>query len=129
MSDEIKEIINQLEIVARKHTIQVCEDGSKIETMPASAIDELRLNNYSSKLLLDYITNLQTIEREYSNLLSENAELQQENDDYKSKVEKAVKLIHNELDRFDCDGSMAVSMSISYFEEDLLNILQGVDKE
>lgn len=30
--------------------------------------------------LLDYITNLQTIEREYSNLLSENAELQQKYD-------------------------------------------------
>ena len=59
MSDEIKQIINRLEIVARKHTIKVCEDGSKIETMPASVIDELRLNNYSSKLLLDYITNLQ----------------------------------------------------------------------
>ena len=59
MKDEIKEIINQLEIVARKHTIEVCEDGSKIETMPASVVDELRLNNYSSKLLLDYITNLQ----------------------------------------------------------------------
>ena len=59
MKDEIKEIINQLEIVARKHTIEVCEDGSKIETMPASVVDELRLNNYSSKILLDYITNLQ----------------------------------------------------------------------
>lgn len=80
MSEEIKEIINRLEIVARKHTIEVCEDGSKIETMPASVVDELRLNNYTSKLLLDYITNLQVIEREYSSLLSENAELQQEND-------------------------------------------------
>lgn len=59
MKDEIKEIINQLEIVARKHTIEVCEGGSKIETMPASIVDELRLNNYSSKLLLDYITSLQ----------------------------------------------------------------------
>ncbi len=88
MSDEIKEIINQLDIVAGKHTIEVCEDGSKIETMPASAIDELRLNNYSSKLLLDYITNLQTIEREYSSLLSENAELQQENDRLADLAEK-----------------------------------------
>lgn len=59
MKDEIKEILNQLEIIARKHTIEVCEDGSKIESMPASVVDELRLNNYSSKLLLDYITNLQ----------------------------------------------------------------------
>lgn len=59
MKDEIKEILFQLEIVARKHTVELCEDGSKIETMPASVVDELRLNNYSSKLLLNYITNLQ----------------------------------------------------------------------
>ena len=73
MSDEIKEILNRLEIVARKHTIKVCEDGSKIETMPASVIDELRLNNYSSKLLLDYITNLQ---QENENLKDFNNKLQ-----------------------------------------------------
>ena len=59
LNDEIKELLNQLEIVARKHTIEVCEDDSKIETMPASVVDELRLNNYSARLLLDYITNLQ----------------------------------------------------------------------
>jgi hypothetical protein len=69
MKDEIKEILDQLEIVARKHTIEVCEDGSKIETMSASVVDELRLNNYSSKLLLDYITNLQ---HENDNLIKYN---------------------------------------------------------
>lgn len=58
MKDEIKEILDRLEIVARKHTIEICDDGN-IETLPASIVDELRLNNYSSKLLLDYITNLQ----------------------------------------------------------------------
>lgn len=48
--------------------------------------DEIKEMNFSEMLfnrderLLDYITNLQTIEREYSSLLSENAELQQEND-------------------------------------------------
>ena len=58
MTEEIKEILNQLEIVARKHTIEVLETGN-IETMPASVVDELRLNNYSAKILLNYITNLQ----------------------------------------------------------------------
>ena len=94
MNNEIKEIINQLEIVARKHTIELCEDGSKIETMPASIVDELRLNNYSSKILLDYITNLQTIEQQYSALLSENAELQEELKGYKQERENLFKTTH-----------------------------------
>ena len=88
MKDEIKEILDKLEIVARKHTIEVCEDGSKIETKPASVVDELRLNNYSSKLLLDYIINLQTIEREYSAILSENVELQGKIMKLKDELEK-----------------------------------------
>lgn len=59
MSDETKEILDKLEIASRKHTIKVCEDSSKIETMPASVVDELRLSSFSAELLLDYITNLQ----------------------------------------------------------------------
>ncbi len=59
MTDEIKEILDKLETVAGKHTIEVREDGSKIERMSAYAVNELRLNNFSSKILLDYITNLQ----------------------------------------------------------------------
>lgn len=89
LKDEIKEILARLEIVARKHTIRVCDDGSKMETMPASVVDELRLNNFSAKLLLDYITNLQKenkelLERfsskieEVSNLIKENERLKEE---------------------------------------------------
>lgn len=58
MSEETKKILFQLEIVARKHTIKVTDTGN-IETMPASVVHELRLNNYSAKILLNYITNLQ----------------------------------------------------------------------
>ena len=63
MSDEIKEILD-VENYRNK-------DGyvENINLLP----DEIHK-------LLDYITNLQTIEREYSSLLSENAKLQQEND-------------------------------------------------
>ncbi len=89
MKDEIKEILNQLEIVARKHTIELCEDCSKIETMSASVVDELRLNNYSSKLLLDYITNLQ-----------------EEKDKFKLRCYKALKLIRDNyglLDKYGID--------------------------
>lgn len=64
MSEELKTILDKLEIVARKHTIEVCEDGSKIETMPASIVDELRLNNYSAKLLLNYIQQKENIIKE-----------------------------------------------------------------
>lgn len=62
----IEEILFDLEIVARKHTIEVREDIGKIETMPASVVDELRLNNCSAKLLLDYITNLEEIRKEHN---------------------------------------------------------------
>ena len=52
----IEEILYKLEIVARKHTIEVC-DGSKIETIPASLVNELRLNYFSAELLSNYIDN------------------------------------------------------------------------
>lgn len=65
MSDEIKEILNYM----KQYVENIYEHDS-----------EPMLNWKDLKKLLDYITNLQTIEREYSSLLSENAELQQEND-------------------------------------------------
>jgi peptidoglycan hydrolase CwlO-like protein len=95
LKDETKEILNKLEIVARKHTIEVCENGSKIETMPASVVDELRLNNYSSKLLLDYIINL---EQENEKLKQEQIgkyqtlkELQQKADNQKEEIQRLYK--------------------------------------
>ena len=99
-----KEILDKLEIVARKHTIEVFEDGGKIETMSASVVDELRLNNYSAKLLLDYITNLQeNYERIYNencklreernitdvSLLDENYNLRQENEKLKEMIKES----------------------------------------
>jgi len=85
MKNEIKEILDRLETVARKHTIEVCEDGSKIETMPASVVDELRLNNFTAKVLLDYITNLQEVGiNKYQTL----KDLEQENEKLKREVAK-----------------------------------------
>lgn len=66
MSDEIKEILDKAKEISGYGS-----DGKQHTRM---------FNQFEAKALLDYITNLQTIEREYSNLLSENAELQQEND-------------------------------------------------
>lgn len=65
------------------------------------------------KGLYDYITNLQTIEREYSAILSENAELenkinnlQEEKDKYKLRCYKAKKMIFDNygvLDKYEIE--------------------------
>lgn len=99
MNDEIKEILNQLEIVARKHTIEVCEDSSKIETMSASVVDELRLNNYSSKLLLDYITNLQQNNERAFELLQQLHYLFGDNDDIQERIEDIQKVLKGNDDK------------------------------
>ena len=97
MTEEIKEILFQLEIVARKHTIKVLDDGN-IETMPASVVDELRLNNYSAKILLNYITNLQKENEKLLKKLEDisldeaniRADILLEQQDYKSRNEKGL---------------------------------------
>ena len=85
MSDEIKEILQKIENVANR------------ETASRNALMEMKDKDY--QLLLDYITNLQTIEREYSNLLSENAELQQENDRLNNIINELGKNINEEIER------------------------------
>lgn len=87
MSDEIKEILQKIENVANR------------ETASRNALMEMNDKDY--RLLLDYITNLQTIEREYSNLLSENAELQQENDRLSNIINELEKYIGQEWYCFD----------------------------
>ena len=67
MKDEIKEILEYLKCEEEYY------DG--IEEVVLSS-DEKVIERDDIELLLDYITNLQTIEREYSAILSENAELE-----------------------------------------------------
>lgn len=50
------------------------------------------LEHDETTYLLDYITNLQTIEREYSAILSENAELQQENESLRTRIKTIKRL-------------------------------------
>ncbi len=131
MKDEIKEIDRIIINVKRK--LQFSPERRFVELFNKDEINKL----------LDYITNLQTIEQQYSAILSENAELenkitnlqeelQQEkkdfketNDycfelkDYKSRNEKAVKYIKQ------CDGK---PMLRDYYDRYLLNILEG-DKD
>ena len=84
MSDEMKEILRTLKAKSTRYKYCLKEN--------ISYNDE----SYEAYLLLDYITNLQTIEREYSSLLSENAELQQENDRLNNIINELEKLLEFE---------------------------------
>ena len=101
MKDEIKEI---LEYLKNYDYSQVFADEGCDDT-PYKLFDE-----NEAKTLLDYITNLEKIEREYSAILSENAELenkitnlQEENkrlecrleDEYKN-YKRAIEYLHEE---------------------------------
>lgn len=132
MKDEIKEILDKLEIVARKHTIKICEDGSRIETMSANVGDELRLNNYSSKLLLNYITNLQ---EEINKLTAESTEWESKCDNLQEELEVLNKLNQANLKQKQNYKSRNYK-AIEYCRlnkeftprlEDVENILQGDD--
>ena len=128
MNDEIKEIL---------------EDLLFTTTLPNVSV---KLNEEKINQLKDYITNLQTIEREYSAILSENAELQQENQemktntiptlehnidalvdevdelqDYKSRCEKAIEYLNG--NKHTCNYVDIYNYALR--EEDLLNILQN----
>lgn len=125
MNKEIKEILNQLEIVGRKHTIEICEDGSKIETMPASVVNELRLNNYSAKILLDYITILQKENEELKEEIQRQSKALCINDkllvDYRDRIDKAIEYLKEHTDKV--STIRVPKLDFSYNE--LLKILGG----
>ena len=95
--------------------------------------------------ILDYITNLQTIEQQYSAILSENAELEnkitnlkEENkyladelnkeiirgDELFDRIDKAIKHIQKDRKRVE---KMAKKYNIFVKDDPILNILQGSD--
>lgn len=85
MNNEIKEILEDLQMFIQEKYL--LEDV---------------LNEKKAKSLLDYITNLQTIEQQYSALLSENAELenkitnlQQENKELLEKFSNKIEEVSN----------------------------------
>jgi hypothetical protein len=125
MSEEIKKILFQLEIVARKHTIKVTDTGN-VETMPANVVDELRLNNYSAKILLNYITNLQKENTDLKKLCNKYEEEHKTTFETWKKViarsEKAVELIKKALIESDITGNGTLDIN------NLLSILQGGDE-
>lgn len=71
MKDEIKEILNNADSSTKFKMVD--EDGTEKEMNIAGVIEQLLNDNRN---LLDYITNLQTIEQQYSAILSENVELE-----------------------------------------------------
>lgn len=92
MKEEIKEILDKLKYTAKKHTIQILENGGKIERCPQEIETELRLNTYSAKILLDYITNLQ----EERDMFKTSFETMSKNYfEEKSKIDNAIKYIGN----------------------------------
>lgn len=72
MKDEIKEILDNLKFT--NNDVMWC--------------DKITLNVEQSHLLLDYITNLQTIEQQYSAILSENAELENKITNLQEEINK-----------------------------------------
>ena len=85
MKDEIKEILDKPKILM------------------LSCGNYISLDDYVK--LKDYITNLQTIEQQYSAILSENAELQQELERYKN----IIKNIKEEIELY-------IDITIDHFE-------------
>lgn len=76
MNNDIKEILDYL------------KDNSKSFIICGSSY--YKISDYKAKILLDYITNLQTIEQQYSAILSENAEL----DKYKKVIDKIKEVLN-----------------------------------
>lgn len=139
MNNDIKKIIDYMKKIADKN-----EDHLESE-----------LTHKDCALLLEYITNLQTIEQQYSAILSENAELEKENkilrknaehndkvvdkarwneNIYKSKIDEAIKYGNNCLENlkdqenYICESIDIVNL-LEMIHKNYINILQGSGKE
>lgn len=110
MNDEIKEILDDI------------KDYSEHEYLPPCC----ELTNEECKHLLDYITKLQEDVRTGQEI---NSELQQENEDYKSRLEKAIEHIE-EIWKSAEGGNIYAITIVGLIRADLLNILQnGSDRK
>lgn len=93
MKDEIKEILDRLEKI-----------GFYASVPKELAYMTTNITPQECKTVLDYITNLQTIEQQYSAILSENAELenkitnlQEENQRLKNNIKSAFEVINTQM--------------------------------
>ena len=134
MNNEIKEILDDLDYCKNRQC------------------GNILLKHNECDLLLDYITNLQTIEQQYSAILSENAELenkitnlQEENERLKEMVDWNDKVANKKQEIIDkatgfinaaCswlnidlrDDDELLEVKVRFFK-DLLNILEGEENE
>ena len=104
--------------------------------------ERIEINEYERNILKDYITNLQKENEKLKQIIKDNTILVKDENgnyqecninplDYKSRNEKAIKYIEQEAvfyDSYDGEDTMLEELCERYYKE-LLNILQGVDKE
>ena len=109
MKDEIKEILNKIEA-----TFETTEDNSFIK---------FKWLDY--KQILDYITNLQDRTKELETINEEHRKL---NGELREIINDAIKMLNSEtLNKY--YYGMSYEFGINDFKKDMLNILQGDDKE
>lgn len=89
------------------------------EILEDSIYCKYELHTNEKKKLLDYITNLQIIEQQYSAILSENAELE-------NKITNLQEEIHKKEAMYD---SLAVDYRLSQEENERLNKIIDVERE
>lgn len=125
MTNEIREILDKLEYVSNEIKAQIQDGNIKAKEIPSSLGKELRLNSYSAKILLNYITNLQEIEKEHQKI---NGELRQKINILQQRIDKAIEYINKyEYQRY-CPSPYEKDKYIMREEkegQDLLNILRG----
>jgi len=119
MKDEIKEILEDV----KRHLDYV------------EATKQASVRDNEMKAMYDYTTNLQTIEQQYSAILSENAELEnrikeleQINEEHRKINGELRKTINEAIDYIKHVQNYGKEKSIYVNGDDLLNILQGSDE-
>lgn len=132
MKDEIKEILDKLKDSVDNPIIDVpTMDGTDSEPMGNTVL----LEPNESKILLDYITNLQEENKELNddNIWWNNRfkAVQRNYKDYKSRNKKAIEFIEENLTFYITIGGTDERKLIGYNKafDELLKILKGSEKE
>lgn len=130
MTDEVKEILDDLRKTADNTIFVVCSNQEELDKMPKYTANFLSINDRKAKLLFDYITNLQEenkkYQNDYENLLilglKQETHFKIKCEDLQQRINKAVEYIKWNLDKNE--------ELIEYFNYDanfneLLKILRG----
>lgn len=155
MSEEIKEILDKLKDTADTSFFAVCGSQEELDKMSKSITKILSIPSKDAKLLYDYITNLQEenemlkleIERLNDVLVHKPDEkitlktndgqemfiIQSERIDMQEELNKANMELMIKLEDYKSRNEKAIEYINTHYlnanEPELLNILQGVDKE